>query len=195
MESRPSTETTESGDAGPGAARGECRRGGHRHGGRRLVGAIVVVILAATAGFAGGFASRAFGWGGPHGFLNGSMDPAKTEQRVERMIKRLGDKVDATPEQREKLNGIAKAAAKDLLALRANVVEARRQSIALLSAPAVDRGAVETLRAEQIAVADTASKRLTQALADAAEVLTVEQRKALAERAQRFGERHGGQRG
>jgi len=195
MESRQPTETTDSGEAGKGTARGECRGGRHRHGGRRFVGGILVVILAVAAGFAGGFASRAFAWGGSHGFLTGAMDPAKADQRIERMIKRLGDTVDATAEQTEKLNVIAKAAAKDLLALRANVVDARTQSIALLSAPAVDRGAVEQLRAGQIALADTASKRLTQALADAAEVLTVEQRKRLAERAQRFGERHGGQRG
>jgi Spy/CpxP family protein refolding chaperone len=195
MESRQPNETPEAGEAGKGASRGECRRGGHRHGGRRFVGAIVLVLLAGAAGFAGGFASKAFGWGGPHGFLYGPMDPARAEQRAERMIKRLAGKVDATPEQREQLDVIAKAAVRDLLALRANVAQARTQSIALLSAPVVDRGAVEKLRAEQIGVADAASKRLAQALADAAEVLTVEQRKVLAERAQRFGERHGGSRG
>jgi Spy/CpxP family protein refolding chaperone len=100
--------------------------------------------------------------------------------------------VDATSEQREKLTTIAQSAARDLAPLRDKVKSARQQAIDLMSAETVDRAAIENLRAEQIALMDATSKRLTQALADAADVLTVEQRKKLAERAQRFGRHHHG---
>ena len=45
----------------------------------------------------------------------------------------------------------------------------------------IDRGALEGLRSDQLQAADTASRRLTQALADVAEVLTPYQRQKLAE--------------
>ena len=65
--------------------------------------------------------------------------------------------------------------------------QARQQALELLSAEKVDHAAIENLRAAQIAMMDSASRRLSQALADAADVLTVDQRKKLAERAQHFG--------
>ena len=52
----------------------------------------------------------------------------------------------------------------------------------ILSAPSVDRNRLETLRAEHIRLADEASKRITLALADAAEILTPEQRAAVADK-------------
>jgi Spy/CpxP family protein refolding chaperone len=55
----------------------------------------------------------------------------------------------------------------------------------LLSAPTIDRAAIERLRAEQMQATDAVSKRMSQAFADAAEVLTPEQRKKVAERMQK----------
>src|SRR6266478_5825887 len=49
----------------------------------------------------------------------------------------------------------------------------------LLSHDPVDRAALEALRADQLKLAEQASRRFTQALADVADVLTPEQRKAL----------------
>jgi protein CpxP len=51
----------------------------------------------------------------------------------------------------------------------------------LLGAATIDREAAEKLRAERIAAADEASRKLTTALLDAAEVLTAEQRAELLE--------------
>ena len=81
-----------------------------------------------------------------------------------------------------------KGAAQDLLPLRAKMHDARRQAVALLSQQHVDRAALEALRADQLKLAENASQRLTQALADVADVLTPEQRQQLAERINR---RHG----
>ena len=48
-----------------------------------------------------------------------------------------------------------------------------------------DRARLETVRADQIRLADEASQRFVQGIADAAEVLTPEQRAALVARMQR----------
>jgi len=149
-------------------------------------------IAALVASLAAGFGAHAWAHGGGHGgwhrgggFMGGPMDG----ERIERMVKHMAVEVDATPEQQAKLAEIAKAAANDLRPLREKARDARRQGMQLLAAPTIDRAAIERLRAEQIQAADAASKRLTQALADTAEVLTPAQRQKLAERFQRRGER------
>jgi Spy/CpxP family protein refolding chaperone len=47
----------------------------------------------------------------------------------------------------------------------------------LLTQPTVDRTAIERLRADNVVALDAASRRVAQALADAFEVLTPEQRR------------------
>jgi periplasmic protein CpxP/Spy len=144
------------------------------------------------AGFLGGvgalLSARAFAHG--PGGMHGPLDPAEMDQHIERMVKHLAVEIDATPEQQQKLAGIAKEAARDLAPLRGQALETRRQAIELLSAPNIDRGAIEALRAAKIQQADAASQRIARALADAAEVLTPEQRKTLAQRAARWHGRH-----
>jgi Spy/CpxP family protein refolding chaperone len=51
----------------------------------------------------------------------------------------------------------------------------------LLLAPTVDRAAIESLRTEQMALADAFTKRVADALADMASVLTLEQRRKIAD--------------
>ena len=142
-----------------------------------------------------GFATAAVGLGtlafgalahGRRG-TRGPVDPAQMEERLDRMLKHAYVEIDATPEQQQKIDPIVKQAAKELQPLRGKVREARREGVKLLSAESIDRGAIERLRLEQMASADAASKRFTQALADVAEVLTPEQRKTLAARFARRG--------
>ena len=141
---------------------------------RSILGALG--LLASASAFAHGRRM-------PHG---GAMD----DQHIEHFVKHLAVDVNATPEQQQKLEAIAKSAARDLAPLRSQSREMRKQGIALFTAPTVDKNAVEQLRVKRMQNADAISRRMTQALTDAADVLSPEQRKKAAERAGRW--RHRG---
>lgn len=157
-----------------------------------------MTLATLVGGLASGIGVSAWAHGdqgrGRHGggFMSESFDPARMDQRIERMAKHFAVEIDATPEQSAKLAEIARGAAQDLRPIRETLRDARKRGMTLLTAPNVDRAAIEQLRSEQIRAADAASKRLTQALADAADVLTPEQRKMAAERlGKRRSWRHG----
>jgi len=171
-------------DTSPQSSGSRC----HHSGGARFGRGALFLLIALAAGFVGGYASKSLAHNSGS-LMSETMDPAQMDERVERMVKHFAVEVDATPEQKEKLTAIAQGAVRDLAPMRGKVKSARQQAIELMGAEKVDRAAIESLRAEQIALMDATTKRLTQALADAADVLTVEQRKKLAERAQRFGHR------
>jgi Spy/CpxP family protein refolding chaperone len=157
-------------------------------GGGRGPLAIALLAVALLAGVTGNLLPAAFGqgfgwqqhsWGG--GFMGGPLTPAQIDDRIDRMTKHMAIELDATSDQQAKIAGIAKSAVGDLRALREKAQAARAQAVTLLTAPTIDRTAIERLRTEQIALAETASKRIAQALADAAEVLNPEQRKKVAD--------------
>jgi len=150
---------------------------------RFLKGAAIVTLI---AGVAAGIGAKAFAHGGygrwhRAGFMGAPLDPARLDEHLDRMLKHLYVEVDATDAQKQQLAPIVKAAAHDLLPLRARFHDARRQAIDLLSQPTIDRAALETLRAEHFRLADQASQRFVQALGDVADVLTPAQRKQVAE--------------
>jgi len=132
------------------------------------------------AGLAGGLGFKAFAHRGGHG--RGPLDPAQIDARIERMLKHLYVEIDATDAQQQRLAPIVKQAAADLLPTRDRMRAARREAIGLLTGESIDRAAIERLRAEQLQLAESGSKRLAAAIADAAEVLTPEQRQRIAER-------------
>ena len=156
-------------------------------------------IATLIGGIAAGIGIKAFahggGYGGWHrgGFAAGPLDPAAVDQHLDRMLGHLYVEIDATDDQKQRLAPIVKQAAEDLLPLREKMQAARKRAIELLTRDTIDRGAIEALRAEQLQLAEQASRRIAQSLADAAEVLTPAQRKELAARVEkhRRGWRHG----
>lgn len=159
--------------------------------GRRGGVALLLMVAALAGAIAGGIATNAFGqapmlWN-DRPFMGGPLDPAQVDQRIERMIKHLAVEADATADQQTKLVAIAKSAAKDLLPLRDKLRANRGQAFDLFTAGSVDRAAIERLRSEQLTLVETASKRISEALGDAAEVLNPEQRRTLVDRVAHFG--------
>ena len=160
---------------------------------KRAALATLVAGVAAAIGFSAyGQEGGGCGWHRT-GFAAGPLDPAAVDEHLDRMLKHLYVEIDATDEQKQKLEPIVKQAAKDLLPLRDKARAARKQAVEVLTADTIDRNAIEALRAEHLQLAEQASKRLTQALSDVAEVLTPAQRKQIAERIERRGRgwRHG----
>jgi Spy/CpxP family protein refolding chaperone len=159
----------------------------------------LIVAGALAVGLTGAVASTAIadgGWGPPwrhgwHGGPRGDIDPADLNRMIERGVKHLAVEIDATPEQTTKLIEIAQSAATDLRPLRDQMRDARKQGRDLLSAPTLDRAQIETFRTQQMAVMDQISRRVAQAVGDAAEVLTPEQRTELGSKIERFGDFRG----
>jgi periplasmic protein CpxP/Spy len=154
---------------------------------------LIVASVALASALTGAVASRAVSqhaWAG-HPFMGGTFDPARVEDGADRAVRHLAIEIDATADQQEKLRAIVKGAVKDLLPMREKAVAARQRARVILTQPTVDRGAIEALRAEQLALADAASKRFAQALGDASEVLTPEQRRKIDDRLAELREHRG----
>ena len=159
--------------------------------------ASVAALAAIGTGWHAPAHAHGFGPGGQGGFFmgrgfGGPMDPEAMGKRLEAMVSFALADIDASAEQKNRISAIAKQAAADLAPLRTLHVEARRKSMALLTQPTIDRAQLEALRVQQMQLGDTVSRRMVQAIADAAEVLTPEQRGKLA---QKWQQRHGPRQG
>lgn len=140
------------------------------------VGIAAVIAIGAGAAVAEGF-KGGWGPGGPMGGMGGHMGMRFAEHRFERVM----DEIGASDEQQDKIWAIVDRTRSDMRPVGRQFRGMREEVTALLSAPTIDKAAVEALRAKRIAEVDAASKTAVAALVEAAEVLTPEQRAKLAE--------------
>lgn len=149
-----------------------------------LAGILGVTSVAAIAqggpdcGMRGGYERMHWG-GGKH--RGGEFDPAKAREFAEHRVDRVLYELDATPEQRQQVKEIIGTAVEEMGELRGARHEDRQAMIEILSQPTIDRSKLQALRAERLQQMEQLSERMTQAFADAAEVLTPEQRGKLGE--------------
>jgi periplasmic protein CpxP/Spy len=156
---------------------------------RWIIGGAILGALSVLAGATALVGAH----GGPwrHG---GHMTAEALSHRIEHGVKYLLSDVDATAEQKAQVTAILQGAAQDVHALAGQHMAAHKELHQLLSAPSIDRARLETLRTDHLQLADDASKRILQALADSADVLTPQQRTQLAATLEKHRQwRHGGE--
>ena len=120
--------------------------------------------------------------GGRHGrgmYGHGPETAAQAIERVQHVSARVLGAVDATDDQRERIDAIVDAAVTDIFALHTEHRDHRSDWIAELTRPAIDRNALERVRAAELALAEQASTRALDATVAIAQVLDADQRQRL----------------
>lgn len=151
--------------------------------------ATVIAFFAGTV-LAGAVAALAQGtdmaaW--HHGpMMGGAHTPAEMSAHIDHVLKHLYVEIDATDAQQAQIGPLVKQAANDLLPMRAQLQAAHAQAIDGLTQANVDRAALESARVAHLQLADQASKRFVQLVADVADVLTPAQRTLLAAHLQKL---------
>jgi protein CpxP len=150
---------------------------------RRWIGLSLIGVAGASA-LGGLLAAPALG-GGPLGFGHGHGGWGRhghhrfSEERIRAHVEWMLRGIDVSAEQVDAITRIASEAARDLQGARDRRAD-HAAVVTALSGETVDRAALEALRAEHVAALESASHKLTEALAEIAEVLTPAQRAALA---------------
>lgn len=148
---------------------------------RRLV---VAIVGAAMLAIVGGTLAYAHSGASHHGPMAGRSAEDHLEH-MQAMLTRIG----ASDAQQSQIEGLLKPAFEEMKAAHEAHSAAFAQFHEAITAPSIDRARIEALRAEQLKSLDEASKRMVTAIADAAEVLSPDQRAALAEQIRKH---HGG---
>lgn len=107
-----------------------------------------------------------------------AFDPARFQQRIEKRVDKALTGTDATAEQKKKVTDIVGQAFKDMRGFHDQRTANRKAMQEALQAPTIDPAKIESIRAEQMKIADASSKRFTQALTDAGKELNQTQRQA-----------------
>jgi periplasmic protein CpxP/Spy len=155
---------------------------------RSMIAGGVALALAVPAAWVAHGQTRHHGMSFMRG---GQVDLETAQEWLAVFVRQTLRKLEATPDQHARIQGIAERALADLYPLRERQREARVTALTLLSAERIDPQGAETLRAQQIALHEQASKRIMQAVLEAAEVLTPPQRDQLAKEIAARRWRHG----
>jgi len=135
--------------------------------------ALAAALLGLAVGFAAPPALGAFFHGG------GSHDPERMKKHADIAVEVALREVDATPEQIARVKEVTSGLIAELESTKAEHDAHRAELLAELVRPEISREALQTLRAEELALWEAASVKVTDAVVDAAAALTPEQRRAL----------------
>ena len=124
---------------------------------------------------------------GHHGFgHHGFGDASTAAERAGHFTDWILSRIDANQDQRDQIKTIVQDTIGELIPLREQHAANRESLIEALKQSTIDRDKLSELRQATLQLADTASSRIIDAIADSGEVLTPEQRTQLLEMAERF---------
>ncbi len=147
-------------------------------GGVAVAGLVALgAVQAISQPFGGGFGPH--GMGPRHHMMGWGFDPARAAARIDYGTDIILGRVGANDEQKRKIADLIKANLKEIPALREQHQAARARVLELLKAEKFDKAELEKLRAQQIATAEQISKRLTQSVGEASDILSPKQRQEL----------------
>lgn len=150
----------------------------------KLLNRYTVIAFIAGVGLTVGIGAVAaqMGMGGMHHgmMMDASASPADVSAHVDHMLKHLYVEIDATPDQQAQIGPLVHQAVTDLLPLRTQLQAGHAQFVQALTQPTIDRNALEAARTAHLQLADQASRRIVQLIGDVGNVLTPNQRQALA---------------
>lgn len=155
-----------------------------RHGGAcrsRRVWVVGLLAIAAIVGATVAFNAQAFGHSACSAW-HGHTGADAAGQRLKQGVDRLFARADASPEQTAQAHAtVDSVASTTTLSAMLDAHRALRSGfVAQLSAPTIDRVALETLRVQAMARLDADSRTLVRLAGDLAEILSPAQRKRLA---------------
>lgn len=148
-----------------------------------LTGGLVGSLLAggvgvyATMRHGPGWFRASYGHEGWH--RHGIHNAEAASERAEFATDWLLNRINASEEQRQQVQGIVQEAVQELLQIREQHHQHKQTWLEALAQPTIDRDALEQLRSAELQLANTASRRLVDTLADIADVLTPAQRSEL----------------
>jgi Spy/CpxP family protein refolding chaperone len=139
-----------------------------------MAGVALAAAFVAGGVTMGGLAAAAQGMA-MHHMMGAGGEGAMHAKAMEHVSKML-DQVGASADQKTRIQAILRAGFAPMAGVHEEMRQTHASLHAIFSAPTIDRTALEQVRAGEIAKLDQASRTMTTALADAAEVLTPEQR-------------------
>ena len=155
------------------------RRGPGTVARRLLLGAAFAVTFVAGGLVMSGTPAAAFTMAMEHEAMGGMHGHGAMHAMAMAHLDKMLVSVDATPDQKARIKDILHHGFASIAPLHEKMAATHRDLHRLLAAPTIDRDALERLRAARIADLDQASKVMVQTFADAAEVLSPEQRAKL----------------
>jgi Spy/CpxP family protein refolding chaperone len=159
-----------------------------------LLGAAFACVFVGGGALAAGAAAAHPGHGGGATMMMGPGGHGGMHAMGAEHLGKLLDEAGASAEQKAKIHEIMQRGLGGMKPMHGQMQQAHAEIHDLLTAPTIDRAALERLRAQHIAEMDRASRGMVAALADAAEVLTPAQRAKLRAAMQAHHAEHGGER-
>lgn len=145
------------------------------------VAALALLGCLAAVGSASAFAQQVVDQA-PHGASTvKARESVDIVVHVSDMLQQAHGNVEPSAAQKSKLSAIIQQANADLMPLQGKLRDSHAKIFSLLTQPTIDRSAVEAANTAQLDATIQMSKRSAQFVIDVAEVLTPEQRKAIAE--------------